>query len=83
LLQITPEQLPHCHDGGLNLPETAEELCLLKQFTPPKFKNSWSCCYKSHCTGFQRGTGKNKREKTSLTEQATLEPNRIFSLNSL
>lgn len=50
-------------DRELNFPESAEKLCLLKQFTSPKFKTSWSCYYKRHCTGFQRGTGEKKKKE--------------------
>lgn len=50
------------------------------QFTSPKIKTSSSCCYKRHCTEFQKtGTGE---KILKATEGTTLEARRTFSLNN-
>lgn len=43
--------------------QSQQSSCLFNQFTSHKFKNSWSCCYKRHCTGFQRGTGERSHKE--------------------
>lgn len=73
-------------DQELNFPESAEQLCLFKQFTSPKLKKTADLAVtKDTAQGSREWQEKKKkeREKRPLTEQATLEPNRIFSLNNL